>query len=83
MHWHKKDIDTVFREFHSSLKGISEAEAGKRLEQYGRNILQEGKKKSMPAMFLDQFRDFMILILIADISTSMSSSKTTPKRPSR
>jgi Ca2+-transporting ATPase len=65
MHWHKKDIDTVFREFHSSLQGISEAEAVKRLEQYGGNILQEGKKKSMPAMFLDQFRDFMILVLIA------------------
>ena len=65
MHWHKKDIDTVFRELHSSLQGISEAEAVKRLEQYGGNILQEGKKKSMPAMFLDQFRDFMILVLIA------------------
>ncbi|MFZ5906926.1 MAG: cation-translocating P-type ATPase [Nitrospirota bacterium] len=65
MLWHNRDIDTVFQELRSSRKGVSEAEARKRLEEYGRNILTETKGKSIPVMFLDQFRDFMILVLIA------------------
>jgi P-type Ca2+ transporter type 2C len=65
MHWHQKDIETVIQELQSSLQGLSSAEAEKRLEEYGRNTLKEMKRKSLPAMFLDQFRDFMILVLIA------------------
>ena len=65
MIWHQKDITSVFEELHSSVHGLSLEEAQKRLEQYGPNELTEKRKKSPFMMFLDQFRDFMILVLIA------------------
>lgn len=46
-------------------KGLSLSEAEKRKEQYGENRLREKKKKSALLRFLDQFKDAMILILIA------------------
>ena len=46
-------------------KGLSLSEAEKRKKQYGENRLREKKKKSALWRFLDQFKDAMILILIA------------------
>ncbi len=65
MRWHQKDIKDIFDELLSSPQGLSEVEARKRLEKYGPNLLKEIKKKPPLMMFLDQFRDFMILVLIA------------------
>lgn len=45
--------------------GLSLSEAEKRKKQYGENRLREKKKKSALLRFLDQFKDAMILILIA------------------
>ena len=49
----------------SSEKGLSVAEAEKRLAENGKNKLAEGKKKSLFVRFLEQFADPMTLILIA------------------
>jgi Ca2+-transporting ATPase len=49
----------------SSPGGLSSEEAVKRLHEYGPNELKETKKKTLFMMFLDQFRDFMIMVLIA------------------
>ncbi|MEW6584458.1 MAG: cation-translocating P-type ATPase [Nitrospirota bacterium] len=65
MHWHQKDIETVMQEMRSSLQGISSDDAAKRLEAYGPNSLKEKRPRSRLAMFVDQFGDFMILVLIA------------------
>lgn len=46
-------------------KGLTDAEASKRLEQYGLNRLEEGKSESLLIKFLNQFKDFMTLILIS------------------
>ena len=45
--------------------GLSAAEVTVRREQYGENKLREKKKKTTFQRFLDQFKDVMILILIA------------------
>ncbi len=65
MRWHQKNVEDVFEELNSSLKGISSEEAQKRLLEYGPNELTEKAKKTPFMMFLGQFRDFMILVLIA------------------
>jgi P-type Ca2+ transporter type 2C len=65
IYWHQKNIEQAMGDLRSSLKGLSAAEAEKRLEEHGPNVLRETKKKSPFAMFLDQFKDFMILVLIA------------------
>ena len=46
-------------------QGLSAQEAKARLEKHGTNKLQEAKKKTTLQRFLDQFKDVMILILIA------------------
>jgi Ca2+-transporting ATPase len=65
MQWHQKDIQDIFDTLQSSSHGISRAEADKRLKEYGKNELKEIKKRTLLMMFLDQFKDFMILVLIA------------------
>ena len=65
MRWHQKNREKVFEDLRASSRGLSATEAGKRLEEYGFNTLKEKKKKTHFKMFLDQFSDFMILVLIA------------------
>ena len=65
MHWHQKNIEEVIEELGSSLQGISVANAQKLLLEHGPNELTEKKRKTVFMMFLDQFKDFMILVLIA------------------
>lgn len=64
MLWHQKTVEDVVEGLNLSLGGISSEEAQKRLLEYGPNELKEKKKKTPFMMFLDQFRDFMILVLI-------------------
>ena len=54
---------------HDMRQGISR-QAEQLREQYGENRLREKKKKSMLARFADQFKDAMILILIAAAAVS-------------
>lgn len=64
MHWHIKSINETIDEFKSSMQGISSEEAEKRLKEYGHNELKEKEKRTPLMMFLDQFKDFMIIVLI-------------------
>jgi P-type Ca2+ transporter type 2C len=65
MQWHQKEVETVIESLGSSLQGLTTGEAQRRLEEIGPNELIEKKKKTWLAMFLDQFKDFMILVLMA------------------
>ena len=46
------------------LTGLSKEQVSKRQEQYGFNELKAAKKKSLFIKFLEQFKDFMIIVLI-------------------
>ncbi len=65
MSWHQKSVGEITDELKTSTHGLSSQEAAKRLEEYGLNELKEKKKMSLFMMFLDQFKDFMIIVLIA------------------
>jgi len=58
-------IEKVLELTQSSNNGLSSSEAEKRLLEQGPNSLKEKKKISPIMIFLHQFRDFMILILLA------------------
>ncbi len=62
--WHKKTIDEALQELGSRPAGLDAGEAASRLEKYGPNSLKEKPKRGMLAMFMDQFKDFMIMVLI-------------------
>ena len=64
LHGYQKTIDEAIDDLKSSLQGLSSEEAKKRLEEYGPNELKEGKKNTALGMFLNQFKDFMIIVLI-------------------
>jgi len=63
--WHKLDSAALFKELGTSADGLPAAEAAERLAKYGPNALKEKPKRSPLAMFMDQFRDFMIMVLVA------------------
>lgn len=65
MIWHRMEVESIFAELKTSSRGLSAGDAAVRLKQFGLNELIEKKKKSPFRMFLDQFLDFMILVLIA------------------
>ena len=63
--WFNKSIEEVEKELETDLsKGLSNEEVQKRREKYGLNELKAKKKKSLFQKFLDQFKDFSIIILI-------------------
>ena len=62
--FYNKSIDELYKDFDSGENGLSIEEARIRLEKYGENKLKEAKKKSSLVMFLSQFNDFMIILLI-------------------
>ena len=57
----------------SSANGLTEQEVAQRARQYGPNKLSEGEKKSMLRVFLEQFKDLLVLILIVAACISAAS----------
>ncbi len=70
--WHSRDINSVVKELETDLtNGLSSSEALERLARYGANMIPV-KKKSVFKMFLSQFTNFLILILIVGAVISMA-----------
>lgn len=64
MSYYKKEVSQVLEEFNTTSQGLSSEEAQRRLQKFGYNELVEKRKKTSFQMFLEQFKDLMILILI-------------------
>jgi P-type Ca2+ transporter type 2C len=62
--WHAIPADEALDTLDSDRAGLSAAEVVSRLETYGANVLPEGEKRTLGHMVLDQFKDFLILLLI-------------------
>lgn len=59
-----ESYEDVLKQQESSPEGLSTAQAEERLEKFGRNRLQEGKKTSLIVRFLQELADPMIIMLI-------------------
>ena len=66
--------EEVLKNLETSEQGLSSNEAAKRLNEYGRNELDEGEKKSLLMKFIEQFKDLMILILLIAAILSVVTS---------
>jgi Ca2+-transporting ATPase len=64
MNYHFLSISENYQLLNTSKQGLHHSEAEERLSQYGKNVLAEKKKASVFILFLHQFKDVMIIILL-------------------
>ena len=63
--WFNKEVKEVEQELQTDIeKGLSTEQVEKNREKYGLNELKAAKKKTLLQRFLDQFKDFSIIVLI-------------------
>lgn len=77
MNWQSKTPREVLKELDSSMDGLSEKEAEKRLKEKGPNVLSHQKPPSLVKRFLSQLSDKMIIILLAASAVSFTVSAVT------
>ena len=78
--WHTKNIKEIEKELRTNIKtGLGDKDVQIRQAEFGKNKIEEGKKESLLVKFLNQFKDFMIIILIiaALVSAVVSYSEGT------
>jgi P-type Mg2+ transporter len=55
----------IFQRLQTTSRGLTDDEAGKRLRQYGSNVLTPKKRSNTPALLLAQFKSPIVIILIS------------------
>ncbi|MBL8325607.1 MAG: cation-translocating P-type ATPase [Rubrivivax sp.] len=63
--WHAQPVEAAFAALDATAQGLTSAQARQRLAQHGPNALPEGRRRSPLRMLVDQFADFMIVVLLA------------------
>ena len=74
--WHSLEAEEALRELESSREGLSQGEVGRRLAHFGPNALVEKGKISAWAIFLEQFKSFLIIILLVAVVLSAILGET-------
>lgn len=64
------DVGQTLKALNSSREGLSEAEAASRLNVYGANAIERGKRAGVVKLFFSQFKDFMTVLLIIAAAVS-------------
>lgn len=62
---YQQTLPAIYQELKTDEHGLTQADAAARLEQYGHNVLNQQKTTSMLQKFGAQFKDFMIIVLLA------------------
>ena len=71
--WYQKTGSEALGSFGVTTDGLSSEKAAELLKKNGENKLAEGKKKTIPQVFLSQFADLLVIILIVAAIISMFS----------
>lgn len=69
--WHSLSSEETMRVLNTSEEGLSDAEAAKRLEVYGKNNLRQAKAKSVWKMIGEQLTEVMVIILFIAAAFSL------------
>lgn len=71
MDWHSMTAEETAKYLDTDIKkGLTSAQVRQRTEKYGQNVLAEKKKAGIIGKFLSQFKDFMVLLLLAAAAIS-------------
>lgn len=71
--WYRESAENVLKDMGSSQRGLTQQQAEEVRRQAGENVLQEGAGKKAWQVFLEQFQDLLVIILIAAAGISMVS----------
>ena len=69
--FYQKSIEYIEKELKTSLNGLTSNEASKRIKEYGRNRLPKKKKDSVIKIFLNEFKDPIIILLLFAVVASL------------
>ncbi|UEC43949.1 MAG: hypothetical protein METHAR1v1_1840001, partial [Methanothrix sp.] len=75
--WHALTADKTLERLSSGREGLSSEEAAQRLSEYGPNQLEEFYKPSKLRVFLRQFENYLIIVLIFAAAVSWIAGETT------
>src|SRR5688572_30416537 len=62
--WHQLSAEAALERLQTSRRGLTQVESQRRLLAHGPNVLAEGRRRTPLGMFVGQFADFMILVLL-------------------
>lgn len=68
--FYQKSVEETLSQLEVSKDGIKSSEVENRRQQYGFNELEEGKRKSTVQVFFEQFKDFLVIILLVAATIS-------------
>lgn len=68
--WYHQTQEELCKELETCSEGLSSETAAKHLEKYGKNAIAEARKKPVWLIFLEQFRDLLVIILIIAVLIS-------------
>ena len=71
--WFHLSEEEALGRLEAARSGLSSREAAVRKEEFGPNALRAGEKRSALQVFLDQFKDLLVIILIIAAVISMIS----------
>ena len=71
--WYQQKKEEILSQFQVTEQGLTSSQAEKILAEKGENVLEEGKRKSTLQVFLEQFCDLLVVILIIAALISMVS----------
>ncbi len=74
--WHTLERGRVYEQLETSPRGLDSQEAAQRLEGYGPNEIQEEGLRSPLSVFLGQFTEILVIILLVSAAISWGIGET-------
>lgn len=69
--YYKKTIEEIEKELETSSKGLSKQVASERLKKYGKNTLPKKKNDGVFKIFINEFKDPILILLLVAIAASL------------
>ena len=75
--WHAKPVEDALEELQADALGLTDEEVEQRVQKYGLNELKEAKRVTPLQIFINQFKDIFVIMLLIATSISFALGETT------